>query len=171
MELHAVFADPASDNKAVVGQLFVIGKTNRFVDRVADAWFADEERRRSERPLADDQRGGRADQHVAVLHVSGIADDAAVYRDGDVVRAPRVRAVVQRRSSTRSGTSSATISGRCRSATGARFAAPSAKTTSDEIDGRLATPRCCLCLDSAASSLKRTVMLGLVPDVRAQNRV
>ena len=31
MELHAVFADPASDNKAVVGQLFVIGKTNRFV--------------------------------------------------------------------------------------------------------------------------------------------
>ena len=31
MELHAVFTDPASDNKAVVGQLFVIGKTNRFV--------------------------------------------------------------------------------------------------------------------------------------------
>jgi carbonic anhydrase len=31
MELHAVFADPASDNKAVVGQLFVVGKTNRFV--------------------------------------------------------------------------------------------------------------------------------------------
>ena len=31
MELHAVFADPASDNKAVVGQLFVIGRTNRFV--------------------------------------------------------------------------------------------------------------------------------------------
>ncbi len=31
MELHAVFADPASDNKAVVGQLFVIGKSNRFV--------------------------------------------------------------------------------------------------------------------------------------------
>ena len=31
MELHAVFADPASDNKAVVGQLFVIGKANRFV--------------------------------------------------------------------------------------------------------------------------------------------
>ena len=24
-----MFADPASDNKAVVGQLFVIGKTNR----------------------------------------------------------------------------------------------------------------------------------------------
>jgi carbonic anhydrase len=31
MELHAVFADPASDNKAVVGQQFVIGKTNRFI--------------------------------------------------------------------------------------------------------------------------------------------
>ena len=31
LELHAVFADPASDNKAVVGQLFVIGKTNRFI--------------------------------------------------------------------------------------------------------------------------------------------
>jgi carbonic anhydrase len=31
MELHAVFAQPASDNKAVVGQLFVIGKPNRFV--------------------------------------------------------------------------------------------------------------------------------------------
>jgi len=31
MELHAVFADPGSDNKAVVGQLFVIGKANRFV--------------------------------------------------------------------------------------------------------------------------------------------
>jgi len=31
MELHAVFADPASDNKAVVGQLFVIGKANRFI--------------------------------------------------------------------------------------------------------------------------------------------
>lgn len=31
MELHAVFADPASNNKAVVGQLFVTGKTNRFI--------------------------------------------------------------------------------------------------------------------------------------------
>jgi carbonic anhydrase len=31
MELHTVFADPTSDNKAVVGQLFVIGKTNRFI--------------------------------------------------------------------------------------------------------------------------------------------
>jgi carbonic anhydrase len=31
LELHAVFADPASDNKAVVGQLFVIGKSNRFI--------------------------------------------------------------------------------------------------------------------------------------------
>ena len=31
LELHAVFADPASDNKAVVGQLFVIGKANRFL--------------------------------------------------------------------------------------------------------------------------------------------
>ena len=31
MELHAVFADPASNNKAVVGQLFVIGKKNRFI--------------------------------------------------------------------------------------------------------------------------------------------
>jgi len=31
MELHAVFADPTSDNKAVVGQLFVIGKANRFI--------------------------------------------------------------------------------------------------------------------------------------------
>jgi carbonic anhydrase len=31
MELHAVFADPASDNKAVVGQLFIIGKSNHFV--------------------------------------------------------------------------------------------------------------------------------------------
>ena len=31
MELHAVFADPGSDNKAVVGQLFVIGKTNHFI--------------------------------------------------------------------------------------------------------------------------------------------
>jgi carbonic anhydrase len=31
MELHAVFADPASDNKAVVAQLFVIGKTNHFI--------------------------------------------------------------------------------------------------------------------------------------------
>jgi carbonic anhydrase len=31
MELHAVFADPGSDNKAVVAQLFVIGKTNHFI--------------------------------------------------------------------------------------------------------------------------------------------
>ena len=31
MELHAVFAAPGSDNKAVVGQLFVIGKPNHFV--------------------------------------------------------------------------------------------------------------------------------------------
>jgi carbonic anhydrase len=31
LELHAVFADAASDNKAVVGQLFVVGKTNRFL--------------------------------------------------------------------------------------------------------------------------------------------
>ena len=31
MELHAVFADPASDNKAVVGQLFVIGRPNHFI--------------------------------------------------------------------------------------------------------------------------------------------
>jgi len=31
MELHAVFADPASDKKAVVGTLFVIGQTNRFI--------------------------------------------------------------------------------------------------------------------------------------------
>ncbi len=31
IELHAVFADPASNNKAVVGQLFVIGRANRFV--------------------------------------------------------------------------------------------------------------------------------------------
>ena len=35
MELHAVFTDPASDNKAVVGQLFVIGKTNRFIATLA----------------------------------------------------------------------------------------------------------------------------------------
>jgi carbonic anhydrase len=34
MELHAVFADPGSDNKAVVGQLFVIGRTNRFIARL-----------------------------------------------------------------------------------------------------------------------------------------
>ena len=34
MELHAVFADPASDNKAVVGQLFVIGKENHFIDEL-----------------------------------------------------------------------------------------------------------------------------------------
>jgi carbonic anhydrase len=31
MELHAVFADPASDKKAVVGMLFAIGRTNRFL--------------------------------------------------------------------------------------------------------------------------------------------
>src|SRR5262245_52263887 len=31
MELHAVFADPASDKKAVVGTLFVIGRANRFI--------------------------------------------------------------------------------------------------------------------------------------------
>jgi len=31
MELHAVFADPASDKKAVVGMLYEIGKTNRFI--------------------------------------------------------------------------------------------------------------------------------------------
>ena len=31
MELHAVFADPASSNKAVVGLLFLIGKSNRFI--------------------------------------------------------------------------------------------------------------------------------------------
>jgi len=31
MELHAVFADPASDKKAVVGMLLVIGKTNHFI--------------------------------------------------------------------------------------------------------------------------------------------
>ena len=34
MELHAVFADPASDNKAVVGQLFVIGKANHFIGKL-----------------------------------------------------------------------------------------------------------------------------------------
>jgi carbonic anhydrase len=31
MELHAVFADPASSNKAVVGMLFQIGKGNKFI--------------------------------------------------------------------------------------------------------------------------------------------
>src|SRR5262249_55672241 len=31
MELHAVFADPASDNKAVVGLLYVIGGKNDFL--------------------------------------------------------------------------------------------------------------------------------------------
>jgi len=31
MELHAVFADPTSDKKAVVGMLYVIGRTNRFI--------------------------------------------------------------------------------------------------------------------------------------------
>jgi carbonic anhydrase len=31
MELHAVFADPESDKKAVVGMLYVIGQTNRFL--------------------------------------------------------------------------------------------------------------------------------------------
>lgn len=31
MELHAVFAEPASSNKAVVGMLFVIGKSNLFI--------------------------------------------------------------------------------------------------------------------------------------------
>jgi carbonic anhydrase len=31
MELHAVFADPNSDNKAVIGQLFVVGRANRFI--------------------------------------------------------------------------------------------------------------------------------------------
>jgi carbonic anhydrase len=34
MELHAVFADPASSNKAVVGMLFVVGKSNRFLDHL-----------------------------------------------------------------------------------------------------------------------------------------
>jgi carbonic anhydrase len=37
MELHAVFADPASDKKAVVGMLYAIGKPNRFLsDLMAD---------------------------------------------------------------------------------------------------------------------------------------
>ena len=40
MELHAVFADPASDNKAVVGQLFVISKTNRIVAKLLTWSFA-----------------------------------------------------------------------------------------------------------------------------------
>jgi carbonic anhydrase len=31
MELHAVFADPASDKKAVVGMLYAIGQTNHFL--------------------------------------------------------------------------------------------------------------------------------------------
>src|SRR5262245_48495506 len=31
MELHAVFADPASDKKAVVGMLYAIGGTNHFI--------------------------------------------------------------------------------------------------------------------------------------------
>src|SRR5262249_18203689 len=34
MELHAVFADPASSNKAVVGQLFLIGRPNRFISEL-----------------------------------------------------------------------------------------------------------------------------------------
>jgi len=34
MELHAVFADPASSNKAVVGQLFLIGRSNRFISEL-----------------------------------------------------------------------------------------------------------------------------------------
>ena len=34
MELHAVFAAPGSDNKAVVGQLFVIGKPNHFISEL-----------------------------------------------------------------------------------------------------------------------------------------
>jgi carbonic anhydrase len=34
MELHAVFADPTSDKKAVVGMLYVIGRTNRFISAV-----------------------------------------------------------------------------------------------------------------------------------------
>jgi len=31
MELHAVFADPGSDKKAVIGMLYAIGRTNRFL--------------------------------------------------------------------------------------------------------------------------------------------
>jgi len=37
MELHAVFADPASDKKAVIGMLYTIGKANRFIaELIAD---------------------------------------------------------------------------------------------------------------------------------------
>lgn len=36
MELHAVFADPVSSNKAVVGMVFVIGKPNRFISELLD---------------------------------------------------------------------------------------------------------------------------------------
>ena len=104
--------------------------------RTADPWFADEERRRSERPLADDQRRGRADQHLAVLHLRGIADDAAVFRNGDVVRPPRVRPSCRVISSTRSATSSATISGRCSRATSERFAARWTKTISVDTGRR-----------------------------------
>jgi carbonic anhydrase len=34
MELHAVFADPNSDKKAVIGVLFEIGRENRFLDEL-----------------------------------------------------------------------------------------------------------------------------------------
>jgi carbonic anhydrase len=34
MELHAVFADPASDKKAVVGMVYVIGNPNRFISEL-----------------------------------------------------------------------------------------------------------------------------------------
>jgi carbonic anhydrase len=34
MELHAVFADPASSNKAVVGMLFLVGRPNRFISEL-----------------------------------------------------------------------------------------------------------------------------------------
>jgi carbonic anhydrase len=34
MELHAVFADPASDKKAVVGMLYAIGKPNHFISEL-----------------------------------------------------------------------------------------------------------------------------------------
>ena len=96
MELHAVFADPASDNKAVVGQLFVIGKANHFIDELLTHGLPTKSGDEVNDPAQLINVAGALTNTARVLHVSGIADDAAVYRDGDVVRAPRVRAGVQR---------------------------------------------------------------------------
>ena len=83
-------------NKAVVGQLFVIGKTNRFIAELLTHGLPTKSGDEVSDPSQMINVADALTNTVAVLHLRGIADDAAVHRNGDVVRPPRIRPVVGR---------------------------------------------------------------------------